>query len=234
MAGEATAGLKRFYIVLGAVAAIGIGLFVMKARRQAVSIPANVTVTAADTAGFQGYVMGDPNAPVEVVEYADYQCPGCASFETVQFPTIEERLIRTGKVRWRYRDFPLAIHQHSRTAAHAAACANDQGKYWEMHRFIYESQNDWAFGKAAAHFRELAKPAGLDVAQYDACMASAKYAGRIQASYDEAVRVGAGSTPTLLIAGRLYAGGLAYDDLKHLVDSLAAAQAPAAAPAATR
>lgn len=225
-------GLSRFYLLLGAAAAVGaavIGLVVF--RKPAVSIPANPVIQVSDTSGFRGYLLGSDSALLEVTEYADYECPACQQWAVVQFPTIQERLIRTGKVRWRYRDFPLAIHQHSRTAAHAAACANDQGKYWEMHRFIYESQNDWAFGKAAAHFRELAGPAGLDVAQYDACMASAKYAGRIQASYDEAVRVGAGSTPTLLIAGRLYAGGLAYDDLKHLVDSLAAAQAPAAAPA---
>lgn len=235
MAAQATAGLKRIYVVLGVVAVIGAAALAFTMRRKPVSIPANVAVTAADTAGFNGYLMGDPNAPVEVVEYADYQCPGCASFETVQLPTIEERLISTGRVRWRYRDFPLGIHRHARTAAHAAACANEQGKYREMHRFIYESQNDWAFiNNAAGHFRDLAKPAGLDVAKYDECMSSARYAGRIQASYDEAVRVGAGSTPTLLIAGRLYGGGLTYDALKRLVDSLAPLPAPAAAPAATR
>lgn len=230
MAAQATAGLKRFYLVLGVVAAIGAAALVFMMRRKPVSIPANVTVTAADTAGFRGYLLGDPNAPIEVVEYADYQCPGCASFETVQFPTIEERLIQTGRVRWRYRDFPLGIHRHARTAAHAAACANEQGKYREMHRFIYESQNDWAFaGNAAGHFRDLAKPAGLDVAKYDECMSSARFAGRIQASYDEAVKVGATGTPALLVGGRIY-GGLPYDALKRLVDSLA--PLPAAAPAA--
>lgn len=230
MAAQATAGLKRFYVVMGLVAAIGAAAVAYTMRRKPVSIPANVVVTAADTAGFRGYLLGDPNAPLEVVEYADYQCPGCASFETVQFPTIEERLVNTGRVRWRYRDFPLGIHPHARTAAHAAACADEQGKYRAMHRFIYESQNDWAFGRdASGHFRDLAKPAGLDLAKYDECMSSARFAGRIQASYDEAVAVGATGTPALLIGGRIY-GGLPYDALKRIVDSLA----PVGAPAATR
>ena len=94
---------------------------------------------------------------------------------------------RPGRVRWRYRDFPLDnLHPQARLAAHAAACANDQGKYWEMHRFIYEAQNDWAFkSDAVSQLRNLAKPLGIDMAQYDACMQSAKYAGRIQASLDE-------------------------------------------------
>jgi protein-disulfide isomerase len=231
MAAQATAGLKRFYLVLGVVAAIGAAALAFMMRRKPVSIPADVTVTAGDTAGFHGYVTGDPNAPLEIVEYADYQCPGCASFETVQFPTIEERLIRTGRVRWRYRDFPLGMHRHARTAAHAAACADEQGKYREMHRFIYESQNDWSFiNDAAGHFRSLAKPAGLDVARYDDCMSSARFAGRIQASYDEAVKVGATGTPALLIGGRIY-GGLPYDALKRIVDSLVPAAPAPAAPA---
>ena len=231
MAAKPTSGVNRFYLLLGLVALIGGGALYLLMRRPPVSIPANVTVTAADTSGFRGYILGSADAPLEITEYADYQCPACASFETVQFPTIRERLVNTGRVRWRYRDFPLQIHRHARLSAHAAACADEQGKFWEMHRMIYDSQNDWAFiNDAAGHFRELAKPIGLDVARFDQCMSAAKYAGRIQASYDEAVKVGASGTPALLIAGRIY-GGLPYDALKRIVDSLAPAPA---APAAAR
>ena len=107
-------------------------------------------------------------------------------------------------------------------AAHAAACANDQGKYWEMHRFIYEAQNDWAFkSDAVSQLRNLAK--------YDACMQSAKYAGRIQASSDEGTRLGVPSTPTFVIGGRRVSGNLPYDALKHIVDSIAPV-APAPTP----
>ena len=91
-------GMKRFYGLLAAVAVIGIGLLGYQLSKPAtVSIPANVQIGVKDTAGFHGYVKGDANAPVEITEYADYQCPFCQTFATLQMPTIEERLIRTGR-----------------------------------------------------------------------------------------------------------------------------------------
>jgi protein-disulfide isomerase len=123
------------------------------------------------------------------------------------------------------------MHKHARLTAHATACADEQGKYWEAHRFIYEAQSDWARqANAAGEVRNIVKALGVDMGKYDACMQSAKYAGRIQASYDEAVKSGVGSTPTFMVGGRLYSGALPYDALKQLVASLAGA-APAA-PAA--
>jgi len=82
---------------------------------------------------------------------------------------------------------------------------------------------------AADQFRSLGKSIGLDLSAYDACMQGAKYAGRIQASYDEGMKVGVGSTPSFVIAGRLMAGNLPYDALKQIVDSIAPA-APAPTP----
>ncbi|MFL5506701.1 MAG: DsbA family protein [Gemmatimonadales bacterium] len=226
------AGLKRFYtllVVLGLAGAVIIGMLM---RRKPVSIPANVVVQPADTAGFRGYIMGRPDAPVEVTEYGDYQCPACAGFDMVQFPTVKERLVDGGRVRWRYRDFPLDnIHPNARLTAHAAACADEQGKYWDAHRLIYEAQSDWSRSpNAAGDLRDIVKAIGVDMGKYDACMQSAKYAGRIQASHDEAIKVGVQSTPTFMIAGRLYAGALPYDDLRKLVDSIAGAPAAPAAP----
>lgn len=215
-------GLTRFYLLLGGAAIAGAGVLVYLVRRpNAVSIPANVTVLQADTAGFRGYLLGSDSAAVEITEYADYQCPACGDFETVQFPAVVQQLIRTGRVRWRYRDFPLAQHQHARLAAHAAACANDQGKFWELHARIYQAQNDWhTASSAAAFYRRYAREVGLDLDPYDQCMGSAKYAGRIQASVEEGLRLGVGSTPTFLVGDRLYPGALSSDSLKKLVDAL--------------
>jgi protein-disulfide isomerase len=215
-------GMRGFYTVLGGVAVIGVGVLGwMLSRPRPASIPANVTVQPADTAGFYGYVLGSDSAKVEITEYADYQCPFCQTFSTLQMPTIKERLIDTGRLRWRYRDFPLQQHSFSRVAAHSAACADEQGKYWEQHRRIYEGQADWAESQDAAPiFRQYAGASGLDLTRYDACMKAAKFAGRIQASYDEGVRVGVNATPTLLVAGRLYQGRFDSDAIAHLVDSL--------------
>src|SRR5437667_6972170 len=174
-------GLKRFYAILGAVAVAGVGLLGYQlSRPSTVSIPANVTVQPSDTAGFHGYVKGSDGAAVEIIEYADYQCPFCQTFATLQMPAIEERLIKTGRLRWRYRDFPLQQHPYSRLAAHSAACADEQGKFWPQHQWIYEGQAEWTAARSAANiFREYAKADGLDLARYDSCMQAGKYAGRI-------------------------------------------------------
>ncbi|HEU4649607.1 MAG TPA: thioredoxin domain-containing protein [Gemmatimonadales bacterium] len=220
---KAPVGMKRFYGVLAGVAVIGIGVLgYLLAKPASVSIPANVTVQPADTSGFRGYILGSPTAPVEITEYADYQCPFCQTFDQLQMPTIKQRLIDTGRLRWRYRDFPLQQHSFSRLAAHSAACADEQGKYWQQHDKIYAGQAEWSAARDAAPiFRKYAEEIGLDLGRYDACMKSAKYAGRIQASYDEGIKAGVSATPTLLVGNRLYQGRFDSDAIRHLVDSLA-------------
>jgi protein-disulfide isomerase len=217
------AGVNRFYAVFAVLALAGLGILAyLIFKPQTVSIPANVVVQASDTSGFRGYLKGSPDAPVEITEFADFQCPFCQTFATLQMPTIDERLIQTGRVRWRYRDFPLQQHPFSRLAAHSAACADEQGKYWDQHQRIYEGQSEWSEARDAGPiFRNYAKAVGLDLGRYDACMKAGKYAGRIQASYNEGVQVGVNSTPTLLIGNRLYKGRFDSDAIIKMVDSLA-------------
>jgi protein-disulfide isomerase len=219
-------GLNRFYLLLGGAAVLGVAaLAYLVLRPKAISIPANVTVLAGDTTGFRGYVIGSDSAAVEITEYADFECPACGVFALVQWPTVRDRLIETGMLRWRYRDFPLAQHPYARIAAHAAACANDQGKYWEMHDALFTGQREWAAPRkgAASRFRRYARALALNLDEYDQCMQSAMYAGRIQASLDEGAKLGVGSTPTFLIDGRLYPGVLSSDSIGKLVDRLTAA-----------
>jgi protein-disulfide isomerase len=216
------AGMKRFYILFAVVAVVGLGVLgYLLTRPSTVSIPANVTIQTSDTSGFRGYIKGSPAAPIEITEFADYQCPFCQTFATLQMPTIEQRLIGTGRLRWRYRDFPLQQHAFARLAAHSAACADEQGKYWDQHDRIYEGQQDWARQRDAGPlFRDYARAVGLDIGRYDACMKAGKYAGRIQASYNEGIQLGVGSTPTLVVGGRLYQGRFDSDAITKLVDSL--------------
>lgn len=226
MAGELSR-MKGFYLALGAVAVLGAGAIVyVLTRASAVTIPVDVVVQPSDTVGFHGYVLGSPTAPVEITEFADYQCPVCQTFTLMQMPTVKERLISTGRLRLRYRDFPLEMHPHSRLAAHAAACAADQNQYWQMHDLLYEGQGDWAFARdASSILHGYAKSLGMDVGVYDGCMKSGKYAGRIQASFDLAVRYGVPGTPTLMIGNKLWTGRVDSDAITHLVDSLAPAGA---------
>jgi protein-disulfide isomerase len=220
---QPSGGMKPFYSALAILAVAGIGVLgYLMTQKKRVSIPANVIVQVSDTLGFRGYLLGSDSAAVEITEYADYECPQCGAFATIQFPDVQQRLIKTGRVRWRFRDFPLNQHKFSRLAAHSAACASDQGRFWPQSASIFDGQMEWATSTDGGDFfRRYAKANGLDLAAYDACMASAKFAGRIKASYDEGITVGINATPTFLIAGRLYPGNMAADEIVHLVDSLA-------------
>ncbi len=220
---------RRFYVIIAAVVVAG-GIFIVTRMKRGpqFSLPATAVVTAADTAGFHGYVIGSPSAPVEITEYADFQCPWCAQFESVQWPDVKQRIIDSGKARYRYRDYPLggAEHQYGRLASHAAACADDQGKFWEVKSALFQRQTDWGQSKnPASIFREIVQANGVDVGKWNDCMTSAKYNGRIQASFEEGTRLGVSSTPTFFIGGMLVRN-ITSDGLLKLVDSIAATIKP--------
>ena len=217
--------MKGFYVLLGVGGLAGAGWLVYAARHKAVERPsatAPVAVAAADS--FRGYTLGSDAAPVAITEYSDYQCPFCAAFATVQMPVVREQLIATGKLRWRFRDFPLSSHKYSIYAALAAECAGEQGKFWEMHDQLF-SQHQWAqTGKdPKGVFRDFARNIGLDLDRYGACVGSQRYAGRIEASRQEGEALGVNSTPSLFVNGRKYEGRATSDALQTLVDSLSAA-----------
>ena len=221
--------MTRFYLLLLLVAVVAGGLIWKGSRgssQDTAATPAGstVVVTAADSA-FKGYVLGAETAPVEVVEYADFQCPHCGEFANVQFPTIKEQLINTGRLRWRFRDYPLGF-PWSRVSAFAGQCAGEQGKFWEMEEMLFQRQSDWGASNRnpAATFRELARGIGVDLDKYNACMDSQRYAGRIEMSHQEGAARGVTGTPTFFVNGREL-DGRRYansDAFKSLVDSLTA------------
>ena len=113
--------MNRFYVVVGVLAVVlAAAVFtLLKTGGGASAAAAGPPPTVVDD-GFRGYTLGSNTAPVEITEYLDYECPVCATFATIQIPTIKEQLINTGRVRWRFRDYPLPIHKYSRYAAWAA------------------------------------------------------------------------------------------------------------------
>ncbi|HXF95962.1 MAG TPA: thioredoxin domain-containing protein [Gemmatimonadales bacterium] len=219
--------MRRFYLLLAVVAVAGGAALWYAASADApppgLAPGGPAPEPAAD--GFQGFTLGADTAPVEVVEYADFECPACAQFAVVQMPTIRAQLIETGKVRWRQRDFPLPSHPYARYAAHAAHCAGEQGKFWDMHDQLFFNHSWAQTGKdPSGLFRDLAERAGLDVRAYDECMRSGRHAGRIEASRVEGERRGVNATPTFFINGRRYTGAWSSDVFKRIVDSLLAAR----------
>jgi protein-disulfide isomerase len=212
--------MKGFYVLLAAVAVVGGGMMWYSAQRKPAAAPSAPVAVVPAADGFRGYTMGAASAPIEVTEYSDFECPFCASFATVQMPVIREQLIAAGKLRWRYRDFPLPTHRYSRYAALAAQCAGEQGKFWEMHDQLF-GQHQWAQTgeNPRGLFRDFAKAAGVDLDKYDACMDSQRYAGRIEASVQEGEAAGVRGTPSFYVNGRPF-GRSTSDDFKALVDSL--------------
>ena len=220
-------GLGKLYLGLGAVAVLAAGAFVMtggEPKPDTFPVDPNAAPVTAE-----GYLMGDPNAPVEVLEWADFECPGCMQFATLTEPDVRERLVRTGQVKFRYFFFPLTeIHRSAASAAFAAACAGDQNKFWEMHDAIYAGFNDWAMGRARDPknvFENYAERIGVDVGTWSSCYDSDKHRATIQSHVTAGVQRGVQSTPTFVIGGTQKSGALAYDQFKAYVDS-ALAKAP--------
>jgi len=218
--------LTRFYLILGALALIGgVGLWFAARDRGATDAGAAPPVLPEASDGFTGYTRGSPDAPVEVVEYSDFQCPFCAQFTVVQVPDIDRRLVATGRVRWRFRDFPLDnAHPHARLAARAAQCAGEQGKFWEMHDTLLWRQREWAnLRDPRSKFEDYGREVGVDRGAFRDCIGSTKYDARIQASLEEGRARGVDGTPTLFVSGRKV-GAVTADELVRIVDSIAPIQ----------
>lgn len=215
---------RPFYIVLAILLIAGIaaiGYQVMKPPAQTVfEMDSTVTLVAN-----QGHVIGSDSALVEVVEFADFECPACGNFATLTEPDVRARLVNTGRVRFRFMDFPLEGHRNTRAAHMAAWCASDQGKFWEMHDMIFATQDRWstyATNRPLPVFESLAQQIGLNVPQYQECMSSRKFLGQIQSNLDEGLRRGVNSTPTFFIGNRKVATNISYDQFRQHVDEAAA------------
>lgn len=183
----------------------------------------------------EGYLRGDPSAPVTIIEFGDFECPACGQFASVTEPDMRTRIIDAGLANFRFFDYPLPMHQNTMAASLAASCAADQGKFWEMHDAIFAGQFDWntqATGSPRKFFDEYAQKVGLDVAAYKKCFDSQTNLARIAAHKAEGEKIGVPSTPTFVIGGKMYTNGMTYDQLKKIVDSLRAAAPAAATPAA--
>lgn len=157
-------------------------------------------------------VIGDAKASVTIVEFSDFQCPYCARFFRDAFSSIEENYIKTGKVKLVYRDFPLDFHPQAAPAALAAECADDQGKFKEMHDELFVTQQEWA-GKpeAVTMFKGYAKKLGLKSGEFDSCLDSKKYDLEIRKDLIDGAAVGVSGTPGFFVNGKQLSGAMPYD-----------------------
>jgi protein-disulfide isomerase len=156
-------------------------------------------------------IEGPADAPITIVEWSDYQCPFCKRAH----PTIEQVLSEyKGKVRFIYLDYPLPFHQAAMPAAEAVHCAEDQGKFWEYHKNLFEVAGDLSQTDLAKRATDL----GLDAAKFQACTDSNKHDQLIKTNYDDGSALGVTGTPAFFINGRMLVGAQPIEQFRDVIN----------------
>ena len=214
---------RTFYLTLAVLLILGI-IVVGYAWQRGKGAGAATTVAADETVTLTaGYVRGSPDAPIEIVEFGDFECPGCGEFATKTEPQIQANLVAPGIARFRFIDLQVTpTHRNAPAASVAAACANDQGKFWEMHDRIFAGQTEWsttATLQPKPILQGYAKEIGLDVKAWDECYTAERHIETLTTNMQQAVRVGLNRTPSIMIGRRVLIGAQPYDVVKLAVDS---------------
>jgi protein-disulfide isomerase len=154
---------------------------------------------------------GPADAPIELIEFADFECPYCQAAS----PTIKRVLDTYGnRVRFVYRNFPLASHPNAIPAAEAAQCANEQGQFWAYHDRLFGSPGNLS----SADLRSTAQQLGLDVARFNSCVEEHRYRSVVETDVKAGTTAGVNGTPAFFINGRLLSGAQPYDAFKNVID----------------
>ena len=175
---------------------------------------ANVQVLLAppprDASNPDPYV-GSETATVTFVEYSDFQCPFCQR----AFPVVSQlREIYKDRVKFVFKDFPLSIHPQASKAAEAGSCAAEQGKFWELHQWMFQNPRNLH----VADLKRAASEKGLDAKAFAQCLDGNRYEAAWRADMEEGQKLGIQATPTFVINGQLVVGAKPLDDLKKIID----------------
>ena len=182
-----------------------------------VAIPLPSPVTSAD------WARGNPNAPVTMVEYGDFQCPACQSY----YPVVEQVFAAASStLRMIFREFPLPQHADAIPAAKAAEAAGDQGKFWDMYNLLYSNGSDWDnLPDPTSVFVGYAQSLGLNLTQFNTDMNSTTTAQKISDSVTTGTAAGIDATPTFFINGYRIENPESYDEFIQAIQSAASSTA---------
>ncbi len=173
-------------------------------------------------------MIGNPDAPITIIEFTDFQCPFCARFHTQTLPLILEEYIEPGKVKLVIRDFPIqSIHPNAVAASVASECANEQGKVKEMHDMLFYNQNEWNKQEtvdALSLFSQYAVEIQLEQETFDSCLNSGKYLEEIKKDLDDGRDYGVTGTPGFFIGNDQIGyvelkGAQPFDSFKKVIDA---------------
>ena len=226
--------LLPFYALLGVVLLGGLAwLFTQSRGGAAASTLQQVVMTPEQLQRVPGISQGAPNAPLVLMEFADFQCPGCGQFARFSKPLMKD-FIDNGTVRFVWYDFPLTqIHKNAVLASRAGRCANEQNQFWAYHDVVFANQSQWSESNDAAdQFVEYAERAGLDDGAFGQCLRSEKYQKEVSESYQLGTTLGVSGTPTLFLNGkRVQETPGTRADWERLIQAELGAAAPAAGTA---
>ncbi|MBB4636115.1 thioredoxin domain-containing protein [Longimicrobium terrae] len=233
-----SSSMLPFYIILGLVA-LGGAFFLFRQASGGGGAPATtlekVALTPEQMQSVAGISKGSPNAPVVMLEFADFQCPGCGQFATFSEPLMQD-WIKDGTVRYVWYDFPLPqLHKNAVLAARAGRCANEQNRFWEFHDHIFARQAEWSESNDAADlFAGYAEAVNIDRGAFAGCLGSDKYLKEVSESSAFGETLGVGGTPTLFVNGKKVTNiPSTRAEWQQLIEQeRGGAAAPAAAPAA--
>ena len=159
-----------------------------------------------------GPSKGPEKAPVTIVEFSDFQCPFCSRAAGTVAQVLENY---PGKVRVVFRNFPLEFHKQAPKAAEAAMCAQEQGKFWEYHDVLFKNQDKLMPEDLKQHAQAL----GMDMAKFDQCFSSGKYAEVVKKDMEAGQKAGVTGTPAFFINGMMISGAQPIDEFKRLIDA---------------
>lgn len=163
-------------------------------------------------------VLGNDQAPVTIIEFADFQCPFCKAFHDEVFPSIKSNYIDTGKVKFIYQDFAF-LGEESRAAAAAAKCAKDQDKFWPYHDLLYDRQDGENQGNFnPANLKAFAAELGLNTAEFNQCLDSGQHQADVVAETQGGEGYGVAATPTLFINGLKYEGVASVNEYAQVIE----------------
>jgi protein-disulfide isomerase len=160
------------------------------------------------------HILGNPDAPIEIIEYSDFECPFCSRFTDTMKQVVEEY---DGQVKVVYRHFPLSFHPNAQKAGEAAECAGEQGKFWPMHDKIFEYAA--AKNMSVQIWKDEARKMGLNGAQFDECLDSDKFAAKVQQDALEGQAAGVTGTPGTFVNGTLVSGAVPFAQMKSVIDA---------------
>lgn len=194
------------------------GMIAANAKSAAVTANGGITpIALSHPLSSADWTQGSSSAPVTLVEYADFQCPACATYSPVIKKILAEE---ADKIYFGYRYFPLPQHANALSSAYAATAAGLQGKFWEMHDLLFTNQTAWQdVADPTSLFVGYATSLSLDKAKFLADMSSDAVKARVAAGRDDATASGLDYTPTLFLNGKRIANPKNYEEFKALIDA---------------